>query len=161
MDFNRVILVGRLTRDVELRYLGSGMAVTDLGLAVNNRYRRNDGENVEETTFVDVTVWGKSAENCNQYLRKGSGVLVEGRLKLDTWESEGQRRSKLKVVADRVQFLPRGGEGGGGGGRSYEGDSRQGVSDYGRDYSGGDSGGGGDAGGYGGGQSYHDDNVPF
>ncbi|MEM7263634.1 MAG: single-stranded DNA-binding protein [Planctomycetota bacterium] len=165
MNFNKVILVGRLTRDVEVKYLGSGMAVTDLGLAVNHNYRRQDGEMVEETCFVDCTVWGKQAESCSQYLSKGRGVLVEGRLKLETWETDGQKRSKHKVSADRVQFMPRSAGGGG-----QEGG---GVSDYGNSYSqprsshggggggqpspGGNGGGGGDFGG----GSYHDDNVPF
>ncbi len=162
MDFNKVILMGRLTRDVELRYLSSGMAVADLGVAANHKYRRGDGEMVEETCFVDVTVWGKSAENSNQYLSKGRGVLIEGRLKYESWESDGQKRNKLKVIADRIQFLPGGrGEGGGGGGQQQQ---QQGVSDYGRDHSSsppptnpappaqqGDYGGG----------AYHDDNVPF
>lgn len=159
MNFNKVILVGRLTRDVEVKYLGSGMAVTDLGLAVNHTYRRQDGETVEETCFIDCTVWGKQAESCSQYLSKGRGVLVEGRLKLETWETDGQKRSKHKVSADRVQFLPRNAAGGGGG---QEGG---GVSDYGDSYSQprqkqGGGGGGGGGGDFGGG-SYHDDNVPF
>jgi single-strand DNA-binding protein len=115
-SFNRVILLGNLTRDPELRYLTSGTAVSDVGLAVNDRRKNANGEWVEETTFVDVTVWGRQAETASEYLSKGSPVLVEGRLKLDSWESnDGQKRSKLKVVCERIQFLGGRGAGGGGG----------------------------------------------
>jgi len=112
-SFNRVILVGNLTRDPELRYIASGTAVTDIGLAVNDRRKTATGEWVEETTFVDVTLWGRQAETASEYLTKGSPVLIEGRLKLDTWETDGQKRSKLKVIGERMQFL--GGRGAGGG----------------------------------------------
>ena len=114
-SFNRVILVGNLTRDPELRYIPSGTAVSEIGLAVNDRVKRND-QWVDETTFVDITMWGRTAEVANEYLSKGAPVLIEGRLKLDTWEKEGQKRSKLKVVCERMQMLG-GREGGGGGGR--------------------------------------------
>jgi single-strand DNA-binding protein len=109
-SFNRVILVGNLTRDIELKYLQSGSAVTEVGLAVNNRRKNQSGEWVEETLFVDVTLWGRTAEVASEYLSKGSSVLVEGRLKLDTWESEGQKRSKLRVIGETMQML--GGRGG-------------------------------------------------
>jgi single-strand DNA-binding protein len=109
-SFNRVILVGNLTRDIELKYLQSGTAVTEVGLAVNNRRKNQSGEWVEETLFVDVTLWGRTAEVASEYLSKGSSVLIEGRLKLDTWESEGQKRSKLRVVGETMQML--GGRGG-------------------------------------------------
>ena len=112
-SFNRVILVGNLTRDPELRYIPSGTAVTDIGLAVNDKVKRND-QWVEETTFVDVTLWGRTAEVVSEYLSKGSSVLIEGRLKLDTWEHEGQKRSKLKVIGERMQMLSAKGGGGGG-----------------------------------------------
>lgn len=115
-SFNRVILVGNLTRDPELRYISSGTAVTDVGLAVNDRVKRND-QWVDETTFVDVTLWGRQAEVASEYLSKGSPVLIEGRLKLDQWEQEGQKRSKLKVVGERMQMLSSRGGGGGGGSR--------------------------------------------
>jgi len=108
-SYNRVILMGNLTRDVEVRYLQSGMAVADIGLAVNDRRKNQAGEWMEETTFVDVTLWGRTAEVAGEYLSKGSPVMIEGRLKLDTWESEGQKRSKLKVVGERMQLLGRGG----------------------------------------------------
>ena len=111
-SFNRVILVGNLTRDVELRYTPSGTAVTEIGMAVNDRRKNQNGDWVEETTFVDVTLWGRTAQIASEYLGKGSPILVEGRLKLDTWETDGQRRSKLRVVGERMQML-----GGGGGSR--------------------------------------------
>ncbi len=104
-SFNRVILVGNLTRDVELRYTPSQTAVTDLGIAVNDRRKTATGEWVEETTFVDVTLWSRTAEIASQYLTKGSPVLIEGRLKYDTWETDGQKRSKLRVVGERMQML--------------------------------------------------------
>ncbi len=116
-SFNRVILLGNVTRDPELRYIASGSAVTDLGLAVNDRRKNANGEWVEETTFVDVTLWARTAEVACEYLTKGSPVLIEGRLKLDSWEgNDGQKRSKLRVVCDRMQMLgSRGGAGGSGG----------------------------------------------
>ena len=104
-SFNRVILVGNLTRDPELRYIPSGMAVTDVGLAVNDRRKNAQGEWVEDTTFVDVTLWGRTAEVASEYLGKGSPLLIEGRLKLDTWEKDGKKQSKLRVVGERMQML--------------------------------------------------------
>lgn len=104
-NFNRVILVGRLTRDIELRYTQSGLAVTDIGLAVSERRKSQSGDWVEETTFLDVTLWGRTAEVAGEYLSKGAPVLIEGRLKQDTWEQEGQKRSKIKVVCERMQML--------------------------------------------------------
>ena len=117
-SYNRVILVGNLTRDPELRYIPSGTAVTDIGLAVNDKRKDKSGNWVEETTFVDVTLWARTAEVATEYLSKGSPVLIEGRLQLDTWETDGQKRSKLKVVGERMQMLGGRGGGGGGGGRS-------------------------------------------
>ncbi len=114
MELNKIYLIGNLTRDPELRYTGSGTAVCDLRLAASRKYRKggDTGEMVEETCFVDVVVWGRSGENCNQYLSKGNPVLVEGRLKLDEWQAQdGQKRSKHSVVADRVHFFPRSGGG--------------------------------------------------
>lgn len=114
---NVVILTGNLTRDPELRKIPSGQAVVELGLAVNERYRNQAGEEVKKTCFVDVTVWGKQAETCAQFLRKGSPALVEGKLQFDQWETpEGGKRSKLRVVAERVRFLS-----GAGGGRDGDG----------------------------------------
>lgn len=119
-SYNRVILMGNLTRDPELRYTPSQTAVSDIGLAINDRRKGNDGQWIEETTFVDVTLWGRTAEVASEYLSKGSPVLIEGRLKLDTWENkEGEKRSKLHVVCERMQMLgSKGGGGGGGGGGS-------------------------------------------
>jgi single-strand DNA-binding protein len=111
-SYNRVILVGNLTRDPELRYIPSGMAVADVGLAVNDRRKNANGEWIEETTFVDVTVWGRTAEVMSEYLTKGSPVLIEGRLKLDTWDGQdGQKRSKMRVVCERMQMLGAKGQG--------------------------------------------------
>lgn len=116
-SMNRVFLVGNLTRDPEVRYLPSGQAVAELRLAVTSKYRTQSGEDKEDTVFADVNVWGRTAENCGQYLSKGAPALVEGRLKLDQWEKDGKKNSKLYVVADRVQFLgaPRGAGAGRGG----------------------------------------------
>jgi single-strand DNA-binding protein len=122
-SYNRVILVGNLTRDPELRYIPSGTAVSDIGLAVNDRIKRGD-QWVEEVTFVDITLWGRTAEIANEYLSKGSPVLIEGRLKLDRWEKDGQKHSKLKVVGDRLQMLGSKGDGGAGGGGPRGGRSR-------------------------------------
>jgi single-strand DNA-binding protein len=117
-SFNRVVLVGNLTRDPELRYIPSGTAVTEIGLAVNDRRKGANGEWIEETTFVDVTLWARTAEIASEYLNKGSSVLIEGRLKLDTWEKDGKKNSKLRVVGERLVMLGQRGSGpaGGGGG---------------------------------------------
>jgi single-strand DNA-binding protein len=115
-SYNRVILVGNLTRDPELRYIPSGTAVSDVTVAVNDRVKRND-QWVDEATFVDVTLWGRTAEVANEYLSKGSPLLIEGRLKLDRWEKDGQKHSRLKVIGERMQMLGSR-EGGRGGGRS-------------------------------------------
>src|SRR5688572_19664307 len=122
-SYNRVILMGNLTRDIEVRYLQSGMAVADIGLAVNDkRKNQQTGEWIEEVTFVDVTLWGRTAEIAGEYLSKGSPVMIEGRLKLDRWEKDGQKHSKLKVIGERLQML--GGREGGGGGKRGGGGSR-------------------------------------
>jgi single-strand DNA-binding protein len=115
-SFNKVILVGNLTRDPELRYTPKGTAVAKIGLAVNRVWTSESGEKKEEVTFVDVDVFGRTAENVGQYMRKGRPILVEGRLKLDQWDDKqtGQKRSRLGVIADTVQFL--GSAGGGEGG---------------------------------------------
>lgn len=116
-SYNRVILIGNLTRDVELRYLQSGMAVTDIGLAVNDRRKNANGEWIEEVSFIDVTVWGRTAEVMSEYLSKGSPVFIEGRLKLDSWEGQdGQKKSKLRVVCERMQLIGSKGQGGQNGG---------------------------------------------
>ncbi len=107
VSFNKVMLMGDLTRDPELRYTAGGSPVCKLGLAVNRRYTQNN-EVKEEVCFVNITVWGKQAENCSEYLGKGRAIFVEGRLQQDRWETEdGKKRSKLEVVAENVKFLPR------------------------------------------------------
>jgi single-strand DNA-binding protein len=128
-SFNRVILLGNLTRDVEVRYLQSGTAVADVGMAVNDRRKGQNGEWIEETTFVDVTLWGRTAEVAGEYLSKGSPLLVEGRLKYDTWEKDGQKRSKLSVVCERMQMV--GSKGGGGGGGRGQNQNFDDGGDYG------------------------------
>ena len=126
-NYNRVFLMGNLTRDPEIRYTPSGMAVASFGLAINHRWKdKTSGEMREEVTFVDIDAWGRNAELAGQYLAKGRPLFVEGRLKLDSWEDKntGQKRSKLKVVCERFQFLgtrgdaPGGGAGAPGGGGS-------------------------------------------
>jgi single-strand DNA-binding protein len=106
-SYNKVLLMGNLTRDPEVKYTPKGTALANLGLAVNRRWTTETGEQKEEVTFVDVEVWGRQAETAGQYLAKGRPVFIEGRLKLDSWEDKesGQKRNKLKVVAERVQFL--------------------------------------------------------
>ncbi len=104
-SYNRVILMGNLTKDPEVRYTPSGTAVCDLRMATNRRFRGADGQDREETCFVNVTVWGRQAENTGKYLGRGSSALVEGRLKYDEWERDGQKHNRLSVVAERIQFL--------------------------------------------------------
>ena len=109
-SYNRVILMGNLTRDPELTYTQSGTAIAKFGLAVNRKFAGKDGEKKEEVDFFDIEAWEKQAENCNEYLKKGSGVLIEGRLKQERWEDKESRkqRSRIKIVASVVQFLPKG-----------------------------------------------------
>ncbi|MCF7873220.1 MAG: single-stranded DNA-binding protein [Candidatus Omnitrophica bacterium] len=107
VSLNKVFLVGNLTRDPELRYTPGGTPVATLGLAVNRTYKSKDGQNQQDTCFLNVVVWSQMAEVSNQYLQKGSPVLIEGRLQSRSWEnSEKQRRTTIEVVASRVQFLP-------------------------------------------------------
>ncbi|MBF0273912.1 MAG: single-stranded DNA-binding protein [Nitrospinae bacterium] len=106
MNLNKVMLIGNLTRDPELKYTPSGTAVATFGIAVNRKYKQGD-EWKEEVCFVDITVWSRAAENCAEYLKKGSAAFIEGRLRFSSWESDGKKRSKLEVVADSVQFMPK------------------------------------------------------
>ena len=153
-NLNKVMLMGNLTRDPELRYLPSNMAVVGLGLAVNRRWRNQQGEQQEETTFIDCEAFGKQAEVINQYLKKGRPVYLEGRLKLDQWQDrDGNNRSKLKVIVESFQFIDSRGEGGGGGGGGYSGGSGGGNQ-------GGYGGGGNRGGGYGGGNQGGGNNAP-
>ncbi|MFQ5715789.1 MAG: single-stranded DNA-binding protein [Nitrospinales bacterium] len=106
-NLNKVLLMGNLTRDPELRYISSGTAVTSFRMAINRKYKQGD-EFKDEVCYVDVTVWAKQAENCAEYLSKGSAVFVEGHLRFNTWETDtGEKRNKLEVVANNVQFLSR------------------------------------------------------
>src|SRR5688572_24203340 len=102
-SYNRVVLIGNLTRDPELRYIASGTAGCDIGLAVNDRRKGPNGDWIEETTFVNVTLWSRTAEVVSEYCTKGAPLFVEGRLKLDTWEKDGKKNSKLRVVGEKIQ----------------------------------------------------------
>jgi len=104
-NLNRVFLMGNLTRDLELKYGKNGQPVTNMRLAINRSYMTQSGEKREEVCYVNVVVWGKQAESCHTYLAKGSGVFVEGRLHNTNWEEEGQKKSMLEVIADKVQFI--------------------------------------------------------
>lgn len=105
-NYNKVIIIGRLTRDPELRFTPQGSSVCDLSIATSRSYKGNDGSQKDEVCFVDVTTWNKQAETAAEYLKKGREVLVEGRLSMSQWEtSEGQKRSKLKITAERIVFL--------------------------------------------------------
>ncbi|MEX0886404.1 MAG: single-stranded DNA-binding protein [Phycisphaeraceae bacterium] len=167
-NLNKVMLMGNLTRDPELRYTPNNTAVTKLGLAVNRRWRNQQtNEQQEETTFVDCTAFGRTAEVLNEYLRKGRPVFIEGRLKLDQWQDkEGNNRSKLEVIVESFQFIDsRGGGGGGEQGRGY--DQQQGGGSRQPAGAGGGGGGGGGAGPSGGGdggpghQPVDPDDIPF
>lgn len=130
-SFNKVILVGNLTRDPEVKYLTSGTAVCELGMAVSRTwFDQKANEKKEETTFVDVTLWGRQAEVAGEYLRKGKPVLIEGRLQLDQWDDRetGKKRQKLRVVGEQMQMLGSKNDGGGdsgGGSRQNSGGSRR------------------------------------
>jgi single-strand DNA-binding protein len=133
-NLNKVMLIGNLTRDPEIKYTPKGTAIAQLGLAVNRSWSNDAGEKQEETTFVDVELFGRVAEIAGEYLRKGRPVFIEGRLKLDTWDDKqsGQKRSKMRVVGEQLQLLgsrdgaPQGAPGGGGGGgrAEYSGEGR-------------------------------------
>ncbi|MDA7888534.1 single-stranded DNA-binding protein [Akkermansiaceae bacterium] len=129
---NKVMLLGNLTRDPEIRYTPKGTAVTDLGMAINRIRTGDNGERIEEVTYVDVTLWGRTAELAGQYLSKGRSVFIEGRLQLDQWDDKatGQKRSRLRVVGENMQFIGGQGQGGGangaqGGGGTQQSDSPQ------------------------------------
>lgn len=124
-NFNKVMLMGNVTRDIELRYTPKGTAVADIGLAVNRVRTGESGERIEDTTFVDITLWGRTAEVAHQYSGKGKPLFVEGRLQMDSWEDKtsGQKRTKLKVVAENIQLM--GAPGGGGGNPPAQGGPSQ------------------------------------
>ena len=160
-SMNRVFLMGNVTRDPELRYISNGSAVTEIGLAINDRRKSASGEWVEETTFVDVTLWGRTAEIAGEYVTKGAPLLIEGRLKLDMWEKDGKKNSKLRVVGDRMHLIgSRGGnrsEGSQAGGRN-QGNQNSNSQNQ-KDQSGGyDTGGGFGAASAAGGT---EDDIPF
>ena len=144
-NYNKVILMGNLTRDPEVRYTSGGTAIAKLGMAVNRRWKNQEGQMQEETTFVDVDAFGRQAETMGQYLKKGRPIMIEGRLKYDQWDDKqtGQKRSKLGVVLENFQFLDSRGEGGGGAGSYSQPESPSGSP----------SGGGGSV--------PEDDDVPF
>src|ERR1700744_4941261 len=121
-NLNKVMLIGNLTRDPEIKYTPKGTAIADIGMAVNRSYTADNGEKREEVTFIDVTLWGRTAEIVGEYCKKGRPIFIEGGRQLDQWDDKqtGQKRSKLKVVADNIQLLG-GREGGGGGGGRGEG----------------------------------------
>jgi single-strand DNA-binding protein len=152
-SLNKVMLIGNLTRDPEVKYTPKGTAVCEIGLAVNRVYTPEGGERQEEVTFIDVTLWGRQAELAQQYLAKGRSVYIEGRLQLDSWEDKqsGQRRSKIRVVAEGMQFLGSRGDGGGRGGDEGGGGAPPQRAPQRQNYGGG--GGGNSGGGYGGGGS--------
>jgi single-strand DNA-binding protein len=118
MNINRVVLTGNLTRDPDLRSTPGGMSICKLGIAVNTRKKSSSGEWEEKPNFFRVTVFGKQAENCAQYLKKGRPVAIDGRLEWSTWESEGQKRESVDIIADSVQFLA-GRDDAGGNGNGY------------------------------------------
>jgi single-strand DNA-binding protein len=124
-SFNKVMIIGNLTRDPEIKYTPKGTAIADIGLAVNRNYTTEGGEKREEVTFIDVTLWGRVAEIVGEYCKKGRPLFVEGRLQLDTWDDKatGQKRSKLKVVGENIQLLGSREGGGGAGGEHGEGRS--------------------------------------
>ena len=134
-NYNRVILMGNLTRDPQLKYLPSNTAVCEFGMAVNRRWRDRDGNQRDETCFVDIAAFGRQGETINQYMTKGRPILIEGRLKFDSWNAQdGSRRSKLSVVVENFTFVGGrddggGGGGGGGGGRGGYGQARSGAED--------------------------------
>lgn len=153
-SFNKVMLMGNLTRDIEIRHTPSNTAVGNFGLAVNRKYKTQSGEQREEVAFIDCEAWGRTAEVMAQYLSRGRPVFIEGRLKFDSWEDKngGGKRSKLSVVVDNFQFIDSnsgGGNQGGGGG---------GGGNYARSGAGGGSGGGNGGGGE---VSINHDDIPF
>src|ERR1700722_1009936 len=121
-NLNKVMLIGNLTRDPEIKYTPKGSAVADIALAVNRNYTLENGEKREETTFVDIVLWGRLAEIAGEYLKKGRPVYIEGRLQLDSWDDKqtGQKRTKMRVVGEGLQLLGSRGDSGGGSGGGGE-----------------------------------------
>ncbi|MDZ4828986.1 MAG: single-stranded DNA-binding protein [Phycisphaerae bacterium] len=127
-NLNKVMIMGNLTRDVELKQIPNGQQVAQIGLALNRRFKTKEGEDREEVTFVDCEAWGRQAEVIAQYMSKGKPIFIEGRLKLDTWEDkDGKKQSKMRVVVEDFQFIgARDGAGSGGGGANTEGGAARG-----------------------------------
>lgn len=137
LSINRVMLTGRLTRDPETKYLTSGQALTNLGLAVNRRFQDKNGEWRDDTMFIDIETWGKTAEKAAETLRKGQPVYVEGRLKQDSWERDGQKQTKIRITADLVKSFEVPSRGAGAGGDM--GDSGSEMAEPSESYGGGSS----------------------
>ncbi|MFM7133267.1 MAG: single-stranded DNA-binding protein [Planctomycetota bacterium] len=160
-SYNKVLLMGNLTRDVQLKSTAGNQSVAEIGLAVNRKYRTKDGQDREEVTYVDCECWGSRAEVIAKFFSKGKPIFIEGRLKLDTWEDkDGQKRSKLRVVVDDFQFVDSrgGGGGGGGGGGDYSREESGGGGGYGSRSSGGSRGGNAGGGGHSG---IQEEEIPF
>jgi single-strand DNA-binding protein len=162
-SFNKVILLGNLTRDPQLSYTPSQTAVVEIGLAVNRKFKKQDGSQSEEVCFVDCQMYGKRAEVINKYCKKGNPLMIEGRLKFDSWQGQdGSKRSKLRVMIESFEFISSGGGGGGnrsqGGGGDYNGGGQQGGG-YNSNQGGGQGGGGYNAGGQA--PPVADDDIPF
>jgi len=135
MNINKVLLFGNLTRDPEIKSLPSGMQVATFGIATNRIFRDRTGNKQEQADFHNIVVFGRQAETVSQYLKKGNSAFVEGRIQTRTWEKDGEKRSRTEIVAERVQFGPKGGTpGGGGSGGSYSGGRGKGASKGGNDH---------------------------
>ena len=158
-SYNKVLLMGNLTRDVQVKSTSGGQSVADISIAVNRKYKTKDGQDREEVTYVDCECWGPRGEVIAKYFSKGKPIFIEGRLKLDSWEDkDGQKRSKMRVMIEDFQFVEgRGGGGGGGGGGDYSREDSSGGS-YAPSRS---SGGGGGGGGRGGHSGIQEDEIPF
>ncbi len=163
-SYNKVLLMGNLTRDVALKHTSGNQAVADIAIAVNRKFKTKDGQEREEVTFVDCECWGPRAEVIAKYFSKGKPIFIEGRLKLDSWEDkDGQKRSKMRVMIEDFQFVGGGGGGGGAaGGGDYEREESSGGGYPPSRASGGGSGsGGGGGGGRGGHAGIQEDEIPF
>lgn len=159
-SYNKVLLMGNLTRDVQLKSTSGGQSVADIAIAVNRKFKTKDGQEREEVTYVDCECWGPRAEVIAKYFSKGKPIFIEGRLKLDSWEDkDGQKRSKMRVMIEDFQFVEgRGGGGGGGGGDYSREESGGGYSPSRSSNSGGGNSGGGGRGGHSG---IQEEEIPF
>jgi len=162
-SYNKVLLMGNLTRDVQLKSTSGNQSVADIAIAVNRKYKLKDGTEREEVTYVDCECWGPRAEVIAKYFSKGKPIFIEGRLKLDSWEDkDGQKRSKMRVMIEDFQFVEGRGGGSGGGGGEYSREESGGGGGYAPSRSGGGNAGGGRGGHGGGGHSgIQEDEIPF